>query len=250
MNYKPETYPTRFVACGVSNLNLLAAVESGDSTGHVPLAPSLRAEPFHAGAVTVHFDDLEDHLAGYIREADAVVGCMAWLTNPTVLSALAEVPVQLLVQKEDFLRPDSSRSWSKNRIRKAYARLNALPRPCLETTAAYCYGGEGSTDPVRVVGIAPDHKKPANPRMHHKFFVFLKRAGSEPGCSEQYKPYAVWTGSFNATYNGTRSAENAVMIRDEAVAGAYAREHGHLFGLSEALDWQHEWVAPEYRLGS
>ena len=261
MIYKPEKYETRFVARGISNLNALLPADDCDQLGVVPTGDVyfdntgkglLRKEPFSAGPVTVHFDNLDEHLAAYIREADAVVGCMAWLTNPKVLSALQSVPVQILVQKEDFLRPDSARSWSKNRVRKAYESLNPLWRPELaKTIGRFCYGGEGSTDAVRVVGVAPDHKKSANPRMHHKFFVFLKAVLPEnPNVWMQYVPYAVWTGSFNATHNGTRSAENAVMIRDAAIAGAYAREHGPLFGLSETLDWQHEWVAPEYRLGS
>jgi hypothetical protein len=38
-----------------------------------------------------------------------VIGCIAWLTNTKIIQALRKVDqgVQIIVQKEDFLRPDS-----------------------------------------------------------------------------------------------------------------------------------------------
>lgn len=60
-------------------------------------------------------------------------------------------------------------------------------------------------------------------------------------------PTAVWTGSFNLTYNGERSLENVVIIQDEHVARRYAEEWAWVLSLSESLDWTQPWVAPEYR---
>lgn len=65
-----------------------------------------------------------------------------------------------------------------------------------------------------------------------------------------YKPYAVWTGSFNFSDNGTKSFENAVVIEDVAIAEAYLEEWGQIAALSEPLDWSSEWMAPEWRIGT
>ena len=65
-----------------------------------------------------------------------------------------------------------------------------------------------------------------------------------------FMPRAVWTGSFNMTGNATRSLENAVLLRDEAIARAYTAEWITVLGISEELDWNAEWVATNFRVGS
>src|SRR5712692_3136819 len=59
------------------------------------------------GKILVFFKNLEDHLIRFVQEADVVVGCVAWVTSEPILKALAKKKgVSLVVQKEDFLRPD------------------------------------------------------------------------------------------------------------------------------------------------
>jgi len=77
--------------------------------------------------------------------------------------------------------------------------------------------------------------------MHHKFAVF---------CSSGFSPFAVATGSFNWTFNSAKSLENLVVVRDGAVAGAYLQEWSQIFALSEPLNWQSEWVKPQWRIGT
>src|SRR5665213_1843497 len=77
-------------------------------------------------SVIVYFRNLERELIRRIRKARLVVGCVAWLTSDTILQALSEVPrgVSIVVQKEDFLRPDlGSRSGWKTGLRKQYEAL-------------------------------------------------------------------------------------------------------------------------------
>ena len=38
---------------------------------------------------TVFFKDLEDHLINLIKEAQVVIGCVAWLTSMPILKALS-----------------------------------------------------------------------------------------------------------------------------------------------------------------
>lgn len=197
--------------------------------------------------------DLEDRLSAFIREAEFVVGCMAWFTNPTVLDALANVRdgCQIVVQKMDFLRPDVDSSGSAATIRAAYGRLRCdhdrYTLPGHANRISYC--SDPSVEPVRCAGIRGNGTVP---RMHHKFMVACRSRvlARGDGYHPAMIPFAVWTGSFNATKNGERSLENAVIIRSEAIAQAYAREWSHVLAMSEPLDWTSEYVEPEWRFGS
>jgi hypothetical protein len=46
-----------------------------------------------------------------------------------------------------------------------------------------------------------------------------------------------------------RSLENAVVIRDRTVAEAYYCEWVQIEALSELLDWEVDWSAPEWEYG-
>ena len=76
-----------------------------DTTAVQPLAdPSTRNAD---GSVEVVFRNIEQRLIDEIRTSKVVMGCVAWLTSGPILDALAEVQgVSIVVQKEDFLRPD------------------------------------------------------------------------------------------------------------------------------------------------
>lgn len=118
----------------------------------------------------VYFRDIENHLLAHIKQADAVFGAVAWLTSYSILDALAEKDnVSIIVQKEDFLRPDvGSRTDFKSTLRTKYNNLT-----CVLTR--YSFGnilssvsvlGDPSIEPVRCVGNHNRDKTPAFPRMH------------------------------------------------------------------------------------
>ena len=56
--------------------------------------------------VNVYFKDIKQKLINHINEADVILGCVAWLTDFDILDALAKKNTQILIQKEDFCRPD------------------------------------------------------------------------------------------------------------------------------------------------
>lgn len=191
------------------------------------------------------FRNLEQELVSMISEADFVVGCVAWLTSEPILEALAAIHgAQIVVQKEDFLRPDmgASTAW-KRHLRRMYDALempvdrSSLPSP----VGGMSYCGSPYVDAVRCVGNHNAAKSPAFPRMHHKFVVFCRRG---------LEPYAVWTGSFNFTKNAGSSLENALVLTDHGIVQAYFREWAQILAISEPLDWRSEWVAPQWRIGS
>jgi hypothetical protein len=212
------------------------------------------------GLTVAHFRDLESRLVGLISHADAVVGCVAWLTSEPILAALAAVQaVSIVVQKEDFLRPDISRRprWSRH-LRELYDRLPATLDRYMDSIGilggmSYC--GDSTIEAVRCVGNHNRDHHPAWPRSHHKFVVFCRlerNSGHEPRDWSACRPvpYAVWTGSFNFTANATRSFENAIYSRDPAIVAAYFEEWSQVCALSERLDWSSDWVEPEWRIGS
>jgi hypothetical protein len=201
-----------------------------------------------SGAVRCYFRNIREALLRELEPHIAVFGCVAWLTDKTILEALAGKRwVSLLVQKEDFLRPDAA---GQGDIRRAYARLGRagarfeLPGLISGMSTA----ADEDFAAVRCVGNHNSSKSPAHPRMHHKFVVMcdVDDTGSEP----VFSPQKVWTGSFNFTHVGGLSLENAVVIADPVIAGAYLEEWSQVACLSEPLDWSTPWSAPEFRYGS
>ena len=206
------------------------------------------------GNTIVYFKNLEQHLIKHIKAAQIVVGCVAWLTHPAILQALAGIKkgVSIIVQKEDFLRPDlNSTSQWRSALRKRYEKLKSVsvwPGSLSMLTQALIE--DYFIDPVRCVGIYNRVKALAAPRMHHKFLVFCRLKTDEKSTGgtplEKIEPYAVWTGSFNLTINASNSLENAVVIADAAIAQAYFDEWEGIVFSSEPLDWEKEWIHPDY----
>lgn len=225
--------------------------------------------------VTAVFRDLKDHLIDEIDKHDVVVGCVAWLTEPDILDALAKKEyVSIVVQKEDFLRPDKALTdnW-KSMLRAQYesiGRSNKLSRFDFSFLRNFSYCGDMSTiSGVRCVGNHNKTRKPAFPRMHNKFVVmgYLGDVGGLGSTTEFFDnvvdymrggavvggsvmPWTVWTGSFNFTANGADSLENAIIIRAPEIATAYMNEWEQIAAMSEPLDWESEWIEPEWRIGS
>lgn len=205
--------------------------------------------------LTVYFQDIELHLIEHISKATLVVGCVAWLTNSRVLRALAQVPkgVSILVQKEDFLRPDANVNgdW-KNALKKNYQQLPTLPFwPDTLNIVSDAINGDIFIESIRCLGITSSNRKKTIPRLHHKFLVFCRLQASFYDSESQTNiidivPYAVWTGSYNITHNATNSLENALYIEDLEVANAYYWEWQQLAWFSEPLDWTSEWIEPNW----
>lgn len=248
-----------------TNLNNLGIpYDDGTREGtRVPIRDGKKHEPINA-PVRVIFENIEQECVDLIGKYDFVVGCVAWFTSEPIIRALARLPFscQIVVQKEDFLRPDAGylndSVWAQ-RIRKLYEQipLAGIPQWDLGDLAGnLSTNGERDIEPVRCVGNHNSEKSPAAPRMHHKFLVFCevkkaKRHEDDDDYSfRDVKPKAVWTGSFNLTKNGGRSLENVVVIDSPEVARLYFTEWEKIYGLSEPLDWEHSWAAPSQRIGS
>lgn len=209
-----------------------------------------------SGDISVFFRNLESELIKRINSADVVLGCVAWLTSEKIITALSKKQaVSIIVQKEDFLRPDigSKSPWKKHlaelysKLEKGLMRYDAGLQGLAIHMMSYC--ADHTLEPVRCVGNYNREKKPAFPRMHNKFLIFCKVPDGEDKNGD-FKPYEVWTGSFNFTKNATCSFENAVALTDPKVVDAFFKEYGQIAALSEPLDWSSDWGEPEFRIGS
>lgn len=214
-------------------------------------ARNIRDNSRASGGTTVYFRNLVERLCEHISNAHLVMGCVAWLTHPKILEALQGPSTAIVVQKEDFLRPDlgASTNWKAD-LRRRYNSLhcNVARFEFSNLLSELDTCGDPIITPVRCVGNYNKEKSPAFPRMHNKFLIFARVEDCEH-CSEVV-PYAVWTGSFNLTYNAANSLENAVLLTDPEIVRAFYEEYGQIMALSEPLDWESEWSAPEWRIGS
>jgi len=222
-------------------------------------------DPSRAGLparVDVHFRDLDVALIRLIGGADMVAGCVAWLSHRAILTALAGVPggVSIVVQKEDFLRPDMTHraGWTAS-LRAMYGRLKGPPyRHSIDhpVVSNLSFASDPAMPPVRCMGNHNSKRSPAWPRMHNKFLVFCKESIQDIDHDGEIErrniltPYAVWTGSFNLSENACMSRENAVVLHGEDAARPFFDEWAQIVALSEPLDWETDWCEPEWRIGT
>ena len=231
-----------------------------NTDGH-PLDPKDYSVRVSDCELEVLFRNQKERLLELIRDFPYVRGCVAWLTDTDVLSAMAGMEhVSIIVQKEDFLRPDLNNSSDfYMRLRRAYESLpTTFGRLWVEgLVGQLSILGDYILAPIRCMGNHNSDKKPAFPRMHNKFLVFTEGFSHEDefgnevdrtlGISDNA---CVWTGSYNISNTATKSLENAVIIHSKKVAEAYFNEWAQITALSEPLDWESEGSAPEWRIGT
>jgi hypothetical protein len=195
----------------ISDLNLLEP-ESADGYGLLRESP---VQELTGAMVRPVFRNIENELIEQIRKHDIIVGCVAWLTSIPILQALQGKSVQIVVQQEDWLRPDST-EWSLSRQRSLYQSLSGLNN--FYAAASYCCYFD--IQPIRLSG-KPKTKDRSNPRMHHKFVLF---GTDKPGGDANRSFDLLWTGSYNFTANAAKSLENGLFVRSKEVVDAYFME--------------------------
>jgi hypothetical protein len=206
--------------------------------------------------VACYFRRIKTHLLRHIGKADYVFGCVAWFTDLDIVEALSRKRgVCILVQKEDFLRPDVPSAYRnpawKRRLRTAYESVRGVQRHRFHgcgVAGSLSYGDIEPMAAIRCVGVSQNKWMP---RMHHKFALFANEASREHSeCWTWELPSEVWTGSYNWSQTANRSLENAVVVSEEKTVKGFYLEFQQVLGLSEPCDWTSEWVCPEYRFGT
>lgn len=134
-------------------------------------------------SVEVHFRDITEKLIEKINKYknDYIFGSIAWLTSTTILKALSKCKnVQIVIQKEDFLKPDYTVNNTYNKIewicniRELYNNLHCeLDRHNIMGRGELSYCSQADNEPsVKVVGIHKKYK--TYPRAHNKFLIFAR----------------------------------------------------------------------------
>ena len=128
-----------------------------------------------------YFKNIEKVLIKKISEADVVFGCVAWLTNTKILKALKKVKhgVRIVVQKEDFLRPDDV-NFNTNQLYKSYTEIRPFLHGDYENIVTGTLLDELNTrqfspdEAIQCMGNYNADNCIAFPRMHNKFLIFCK----------------------------------------------------------------------------
>jgi hypothetical protein len=205
------------------------------------------------GNIVCYTNNLKKYLLEYIKNSDCIVGCVAWLTDKDILKALHGKLCLIVVQKEDFLRPDC-KDFDIKELRELYDNIG-----CLFWHIGCGFLGEEDLDTfkmlhgmstngcngtcnkaIRCVGNYSPTRDFYIPKMHNKFLVFYHKT----------EGHTVWTGSMNLINGCEKGFENAVYIKDKDVAEYYSLVFERIFTLSEPLDWTSKWCEPEYRIGT
>lgn len=132
---------------------------------------------FDHGDIAVYFRNIKSHLCRHIERAELVLGCVAWLTDFDILTSLAQTKSAIIVQKEDFLRPDTN-DIGKAKLQAMYGKIRSnLKRSDFLATVLYPKIQDDDADigGVRCIGNYNREQRAAHPRMHNKFLVFCER---------------------------------------------------------------------------
>lgn len=217
---------------------------------------------FTSQHVAVHLGRLEDRLLEWIARQEAVVGCVAWLTNEKILRALNAKPLlQVVMQKEDWLRPDFDGSHPAKTNRALYTRPAGFLRSEVEDLSDVSHLSDPYLGAFRCFGSTAEGRRPV---MHHKFLVgcsvdrtgkVVRECRSIARTEEQrgpgvkalaLLPQSVWVGSFNMTKGAVRNMDSALVLD----AGPAYCEWLDVLISSEPLDFDHAWCKPQWIVGS
>ncbi len=219
----------------------------------------------------VIFREHKEELLKYINKYNSILGCVAWLTDYDLLKALATKKiVSIIVQKEDFLRPDIDGGGKSKKLSELYNSLptgNRLNLPLSMIAGELSLASDPTLEAIRCMGNHNKDKSPAFPRMHHKFLIFTNdfesrsEEDSDANSDDLFRGFSlydwkpskgdcVWTGSYNLSQTATRSLENAVVLQSPRVVEAYVNEWDQIVALSEPLDWKSTWCNPQWFIGT
>ena len=144
--------------------------------------------------IEVYFKNIENNIIDKIKKYKNVIGCVAWLTNENILKELAKKDtVIIIVQEEDFLRPDNKfdgnkLNW-KNKIYNLYKNIEKNNGSLMLQWLGINPRWETPSG-IRRLGKINIDKVPAFPRMHNKFII----------CFNDNEPYAIIKDFFKITY--------------------------------------------------
>ena len=242
---------------------------------HIPInddGTQISQEDFstESGTVTVIFRNHLENLAELIQRAAAMnlacVGAIAWLTDPHILYQLTKLRTHIIVQKEDFLRPDVDQD---NPYREMLLRADYDDIKGLETRydlpgiySSLSFATDPTLEGVRCLGNRPEpgvaspnaqqvfrvlqHRYDLSSRLH---FKGTRRTLPECPPTPMAAPVRV-DRLVQRHHKWPQLMGNSLIIQDVTIAQAYLDEWCQLLALSEKLDWEDPYVTPQWRIGT
>ena len=200
---------------------------------------------FKESDISVYFRGLKDKLISEINDSEIILGAVAWLTDHDLLEAISKKPCQIVLQKEDFLRPDMEvilSNSSKKKLKEAYGKLSFDYTSINFSNKIFelSYDEIFDIEPVKCFGFLTEKMKHCSPKMHNKFLIFCYFDST----TNKIRPKKVWSGSANLTEMSMYSLENAILIDNEVIAMQYLKEYEYIYYLSESLSWDSTWISP------
>ena len=192
--------------------------------------------------ITAKSEENDEYLAG---EATCTVTVFTYNTYKKATAVTSGKEYLLVVQKEDFLRPDLKSTLTASDKATLYQAYDALKPfdgrkvPVGPFDQALYPEKLAHLAPVRSFGYCVPTQMYRVPKMHNKFLAFLQQ-----DASDTYQPTSVWTGSLNFTAMSLNSLENAVVIHDPKIAEAFICEAQIIYLKGDPLDWESDWINP------
>lgn len=205
----------------------------------------LEDNSYSCADITIHFRNIKQALIEFIDQSDILLGAVAWVTEKEVLEALIKKQSQLVIQKEDFLRPDLKQTLSekeRNLLQFLYGQFKFSYSTLHFSNDIFTLSKDDiyELEPIRAFGYLTQKLRYCTPKMHNKFLI---SASFDPQ-TKKVIPHKVWTGSANFTAMSMYSLENAITINHSAIAKHYMREYESIYALSDKLDWKTIWTSP------
>lgn len=190
----------------------------------------------------VYFRNLEDALVREIERNDIVLGCVAWVTSPKVLEALAGRTTCLIVDRKVPRMTKELKELYKLIQWNDKTKIYEMLKNGHGWMDYFCYSNGGKPLPYSIYGdwnfeAGMYYVDGGRYRfMHHKFLLMLRERGICDCGKTLYQP-TVWTGSYNFTKNAKTGLENAVVIRNNGIGASYLCEfleayHNHALQLN------------------
>ena len=197
--------------------------------------------------VEAHFRNLEDVLVNEIHKNEIILGCVAWVSSPKVVEALAGKTTCLIVDRKVPRLNKGLREMYQLLQMNDKSPIYRMLRNGHGWDEYFCYSNGGKPLPYTMYG---DWNFESGMYfvdggrfryMHHKFLLMLKETG-ECTCGKKLYAPTVWTGSYNFTKNAKTGLENAMIIRNNGIGAAYLGEflevfYNHACQLN-VLDWE------------
>lgn len=183
-------------------------------------------------------NNIKEYLIAFIRDADVIVGTVAWINHREILEELyKKEKVSIIVQKDDFVgnyRLGDQISEFNKSFPSCFYRDDEILSSTL--IPKYMENVPRRIEPFRCLG---EVNTEIVPLQHRKVLVSLKKR------EDVYDLRTSWAGSLNVTHNGVVSYNEARLSVDRNFRASQFKAWWLMLLQSEPLDSKIKFMYPE-----